>query len=398
MGKSNKKNGSKRKRSDNSTPPIKSKMAANVNTQGDPTRTPVSNQLNNVNGVLYGQPTPVASTPHFNTPCNTPYQQNSLMFVDQGQSPNLVQTPTINSILADIFTRLDKLDILPVINNRLERLELKIHGIETEIVDIKSYLNSTSDRITSGEQRSAQIEHYVGKIEYQNKELYNENIDLKESILEMQTRSMRDNLIFTNLPDTDRNETPEQSEIVVKQFITDNLEVTGDIPFHVVHRLRPRPDNKPRSIVAKFERRKDRNMILQKAFDKREELKATGLGVYEQLPKEIGDRRNELFPIFKREQRNRRDVKFSGDRLIVDGRRIYPSSLRRKLPIHSEMNTTNQSDVRPSHYPHANQQVYRSAPPQNQPVHPSAPHMDQRPDVNFGQSAFNTAQGATCAP
>ena len=144
---------------------------------------------------------------------------------------------------------------------------------------------------------------------------------------------MRDNLIFINFPETSENETPEQTEIVVKEFISDTLEITEDIPFHIVHRLRKRPDNKPRSIVAKFEKRKDRNRILKIANDKREVMKAQQRGIYEQLPKEIGDRRSELFPVFLREQRLKSDVKFSGDKLIVNGRRIYPSSLRQKLPV-----------------------------------------------------------------
>ena len=223
-----------------------------------------------------------------------------------------------------------KLDMLPVINERLHNLERGFQCLQTEINEMKNQLRINSDRIFGNEQRMGHLQYTVEKIDKQNRELYNENVDLKETLLEMQTRSMKDNLIFTNLPETSNNETPEQSETVIKNFLSNELEIEDNIELHVAHRLRPRTDNKPRSIVAKFEKRKDRNRVLKTATEK---LKNTGFGVYEQYPKEIGDRRSELWPIFKRESRLEKNVKFNADKLIVDGRRIFPPSMPRKLPI-----------------------------------------------------------------
>jgi hypothetical protein len=50
---------------------------------------------------------------------------------------------------------------------------------------------------------------------------------------------------------------------LIKTFINDVLKVPGDIPLHVAHRLRKRRDRRPRSIVAKFEHRKDRDRVLE---------------------------------------------------------------------------------------------------------------------------------------
>jgi hypothetical protein len=44
--------------------------------------------------------------------------------------------------------------------------------------------------------------------------------------------------------------------------------IEDEINFHVVHRLKPKQDKSPRGIVAKFERRKDRNKALSKAIAK----------------------------------------------------------------------------------------------------------------------------------
>ena len=132
---------------------------------------------------------------------------------------------------------------------------------------------------------------------------------------------MCDNLIFTNIPEIDEYESPEETENLVKIFDSDILQIVENFELHVTHRLRPRPAKTSRSIVAKFEKHKDRNEILTAAA-RAATLKGSGFGVYEQLPKEIGDRRKELWPIFMREQRLGRRVKYTTGKLIVDGRRI----------------------------------------------------------------------------
>ncbi|VDI33760.1 Hypothetical predicted protein [Mytilus galloprovincialis] len=95
---------------------------------------------------------------------------------------------------------------------------------------------------------------------------------------------------------------------VICYYIPDNIK------FHVVHRLRPQQDGKPRTIVATFERRKDRDRVLKAA---RDNLKDTQYSIYEQFPNEIMERRNILWPIFKREQRAGRRVRFKEDKLYV---------------------------------------------------------------------------------
>ncbi|CAC5416619.1 unnamed protein product [Mytilus coruscus] len=80
------------------------------------------------------------------------------------------------------------------------------------------------------------------------------------------------------------------------------MKIEDEMQFHAVHRLRPRDDGKPRSIIARFERRKDRDLVLQRAPAT---LKDTSYRVNEQLPMEIIERRNELWPIYKREKKAR---------------------------------------------------------------------------------------------
>ena len=71
---------------------------------------------------------------------------------------------------------------------------------------------------------------------------------------------MRDNLIFKGIQD--EYDQRKDTEGKVKEFIKSKLGVEEEVNFHVVHILKPRQDRGPRGIVAKFERRNDRNKIL----------------------------------------------------------------------------------------------------------------------------------------
>jgi hypothetical protein len=49
---------------------------------------------------------------------------------------------------------------------------------------------------------------------------------------------MCDNLIFTNIPEIDEYESPEETENFVKIFVSDILQIGENFELHVAHRLR----------------------------------------------------------------------------------------------------------------------------------------------------------------
>ncbi|KAI2643016.1 CinA-like protein [Labeo rohita] len=80
-----------------------------------------------------------------------------------------------------------------------------------------------------------------------------ENKLMKENILDLQARSMRDNLVFTGIPD----QTPDDPEKLIKDFMTKQLKLPAEtvqsITFHRVHRIRSQQNNnRPRPIITKF--------------------------------------------------------------------------------------------------------------------------------------------------
>ncbi|XP_069109884.1 uncharacterized protein [Argopecten irradians] len=126
---------------------------------------------------------------------------------------------------------------------------------------------------------------------------------------------MKENLLFGGLPERGDN-TAEDTEKVVKDFISNVLDIPDEIPFQVVHRLRPRNDGKPRSIVAKFCNRKDREKVLNAVPDKLADKKQ--FSVYEQFPPEINERRKVLYPIFKEAKRRGQSARLKEDRLYIN--------------------------------------------------------------------------------
>ncbi|KAJ8298562.1 hypothetical protein KUTeg_022622 [Tegillarca granosa] len=100
-------------------------------------------------------------------------------------------------------------------------------------------------------------------------------------MIDMQERSMRDNPIFTGIKE-DNQQGYEDTEKL--------LEIHEEIETERIHRFGRRFGDRPRPIVARFSRFKQRETIRKKA----RELKGTGYGIYEQYPHEIEKARKEL--------------------------------------------------------------------------------------------------------
>lgn len=198
-------------------------------------------------------------------------------------------------------------------------------------------------RVTGSENVVKQIENRFCFITEEFDNMRQENMELKEKLLEVQSRSVRENLLFGGILEDPREKEDYdniETETVLKKFIKEKLKINEEIKFHIVHRLRPRKDAKPRPIVAKFESRKDRNKVLRAAPAK---LKETSFRVFEQYPYEMVERRNVLWPIYKREQRLGNDARLKEDKLYVNGHRIYPEDVIEAQKNASASNVPNNS-------------------------------------------------------
>ena len=92
-----------------------------------------------------------------------------------------------------------------------------------------------------------------------------------------ESRSMRDNLIFSNIPEKGINEDPEKQ---VRELISKTLLIKDDLSFERAHRMGRFTQDRTRPIVVKFSRFKDKINVLRNAFM----LKGSKVGIKLLLP------------------------------------------------------------------------------------------------------------------
>ena len=180
----------------------------------------------------------------------------------------------------------------------------------------------------------------------QIKTMKQEIVDIKSKVIDLQCRSMKNNLVFTGLCHTQF----ENCENKLRGFIRQELGIERFIEFGNVHRFGRRGVNNARPIVARFIYHNDLQMVLHNAH----KLKGTPFGISEQFPPEIINKRKKLYPIMKEAKHQGRDVVLVRDKLFIDGEQfISPeeSPVNNdnvwKSPHHSQNGQTQDSYVTP---------------------------------------------------
>ena len=99
---------------------------------------------------------------------------------------------------------------------------------------------------------------------------------MSKKLIELEDRTRRNSLHFNGLTE-DPNETWDDCERKVQDVLLNNLNIEGNIEIDRCHRFRKRRGTRPRTIVCRFLRFKDKQKILQNA----KKLKDTGTFIYE---------------------------------------------------------------------------------------------------------------------
>ena len=195
-----------------------------------------------------------------------------------------------------------------------EHIETNIYEIECKIDKVSPLLDEHKARISFLEGRQR---------------------EMSERILSIESHSMRDNLIFTGLPEED-GETGADIRQLLTSLFTDDLNLDGDdIIISRCHRLdnRRKQNDKPRDIIARFMHYSDRQNVLHSA----KHLKGKNPPIYinEQFPAEIEKRRNILRPIIKLAKSKNMRAVLSRDKLIIDGKPYTVDSID-SLPLDTQ--------------------------------------------------------------
>ncbi|XP_041350420.1 uncharacterized protein LOC121369403 isoform X1 [Gigantopelta aegis] len=231
----------------------------------------VSSVLNETNSVLHGATPneyaqqPMTSTPTMNSQQYMHLLNSPMMSAPTGQI-DLSPPPWAITLTNAIHALDQKVDVVAKKLEKLECVEAKMTEFEKELSKVRADINKSqlkteemleklNDRADSFEFQFSDLADRVTGVEAENKSLKSEIVDLK-------SRSMRDNLIFANIPEKD-NETPDMTENVLREFLEVNLKMdkaeTANVKFERVHRMGGR--FKPRAIVAKFSDCKQRQHV-----------------------------------------------------------------------------------------------------------------------------------------
>ena len=157
--------------------------------------------------------------------------------------------------------------------------------------------------------------------------------NLKDSVLDLQCRFMKNNLIFSGLAEQPN----ENIERKLHAFLFEQLGIEHHIQLGNVHRFGKKNRDRPRPIVARFIFYKDLKMVLDSATW----LKNTPFGIQEQFPKVIEDKRRKLYPVFKEAKRQGKHATLVRDKLFIDGEQYFPGDL-------APTNTDNRNGYRDS--------------------------------------------------
>lgn len=169
------------------------------------------------------------------------------------------------------------------------------------------------------EQHSETIKKTETRIDSDLKVMKDISDDIRNSVIDLKARSMRDNLVFTGIQEDDREDTEE----VLQAFLKRKFKLDYEVQFERVHRVGKYNEfsEYPRNIVAKFTYFKDREFIRTSAPKK---LRGTRFYVNEQFPPEIEQKRKKLYPVMRQAKKENKRTKLVRDVLYINGEMYTP--------------------------------------------------------------------------
>ena len=289
----------------------------------------------------FGQGTPMyGSGPgpgSYPAPSQSPTQMTSFGVPPAPPNPPVGPPSWATELMSEmkqIKHKLCKLDEIEktvnMINLKVSDLETKVHTIDTRVITVEqscSFMGSENDdrknELKSAKTEVTSLKSRCETLESNNKSYMEQCAKLGSKVADLESRSMRDNLLFYGVPE---GGDAENCELLIKTVMSEKLNVTDtqSIVLDRVHRVGSASHNKVRPIVAKFHYYKQRELVRQASYARAEELKNHNLGVGIQWPQQIRDARKALYPIMQQAKNNGRTVKLVKDKLFIDGVEYKP--------------------------------------------------------------------------
>lgn len=247
-----------------------------------------------------------------------------------------IKVEKIETSIKDLNKRCDKQDesITSVRSNNSE-LQRNVKDLEKEIKsntnDIKGMGNLFDDVKSKQENNGKEVKQLRSSISKVANDLEDhtqetkeevksaisdiraENDELRETVLDLQCRSMKYNLIFKGL----NEQADEDTENLIRSFIRQELNIKHRLELGNVHRFGTSGTGRghSRPIIARFLYNKDLELVLSNTY----RLKGTRFSVNRQFPEAIEQARRSLYPVMKEKRRQGHHTRLVRDVLYVDG-------------------------------------------------------------------------------
>ena len=162
-----------------------------------------------------------------------------------------------------------------IIKANMEAVNVRLNKSSEEVVEIKKSLEFTQNKF---DEELAIIKSNIKKVKFDMKEVTQDLLDsdkVSSKLIKLEDRSRR-NLRIDGIAE-DQNESWHEYEEKVLEVIKEKLEIQDPIKIDTCHRMGKHKRNRPRTIIFKLNKFKDKQKILRNARN----LKDTGIFIYE---------------------------------------------------------------------------------------------------------------------
>ena len=239
------------------------------------------------------------------------------------------------NIVIESLNRIESKMVL--IDKKLEKLDLleqRVAKFESEITKVWATI---SDQNKKADEKAQYLEEKIESTDFSlgvmSEKVLNSERErdmIRNEVVYLQSQSMRNNLLFTNISEAQGGvtETQSETESKLRELLETKMKIAHDIVksivFERVHRTGRKTESRSRSIVAKFALFKEREMVRKQG----KALEGTQYRVFEQFPPEIIEKRKQLITKMKEARRNNQAAWLSYDTLYINGKPVKANSDR----------------------------------------------------------------------
>ena len=254
---------------------------------------------------------------------NSPLVTNTTDDIDLDLSFDISETKSKSPVTPQSVEN----DILDIINNSMEawkismdadKLESRdlLKSVESKVNDIHSSMVGQSDAIKKLTEENGMLRARNNVIEGRLTRMEKVVQNLNEDVHQINARSMKDNLIFNNIPETETSS--RETKKVLLQFFAEEMDMDPEdiqrVSIKNCHRMGMK-GKYARSIVACVNEDGKRTI-----WSHVKKLKGKKFNIFTQLPRVLSERKKQLVEHYKLAKEAKLDVKWIGEKLLVANR------------------------------------------------------------------------------